>query len=98
MHDAAPAQVQVLGSLFQSAEGAFISQGIQRLVTDGPDILFGAGDGFRDVRPDGLRRKPRPGKPERRGPDRDDSYCLMYDVIENENGRVPAFAATAMKK
>jgi hypothetical protein len=22
----------------------------------------------------------------------------MYDVIENENGRVPAFAATAMKK
>jgi hypothetical protein len=22
----------------------------------------------------------------------------MYDVIENENGRVPVFAATAMKK
>ena len=61
VHDTAPAQVQILGGLFQSAEGAFISQGLQRLVANGPDILFGAGDGFRDVRPDGLRRKPGPG-------------------------------------
>ena len=39
MHDAAPAEVQFLRGFFQSAEGAFIGQGVQRLVADGLDAV-----------------------------------------------------------